>query len=356
MIFVLVVLLLIAFVLELQNYKGKNVFYWGSIIFLIFLEAFRYQSGTDYLYYLENFEKIKTQDSNHQFTQEPLYSATVLFMKKTGASYELFALVYYIVLNLLLHLSFKKVTPFYVTAFFFFNSITLAYLGCNRQIMALALLLFSTIHYYKERIVWILYIALAATFHYSALAFLPIPFFRARIQPRQMFMLFILIIVLAISNLNHQAIKFAVENFAPKDSYTYYLGELMKINNFDDAVSFLLGLGRRLIPILLIIRFKNAFTNQILCSIFTNVHFFSLLMYVGSLNTLSVFNARLSLYFIIFEAITYSLFMAMLYKHNYRYKWWLAGGFAIYALLLMFKGLNSYIHLFIPFKTIYFTL
>lgn len=351
MIYTLISLLFIAFILELLGNKGKNIFLFVSMIFIVFLEAFRKESGTDYWNYYGHYSVIQEYTERFKDRQEPLYSAIALMFSKLGATFQIFSFFYFSVIYTLYYFSLRKISNFYVTAFLLLISITLGYFGSNRQLMACAILLFYTVYFHKQKFIWGLYIILAAAFHYSAIVFFPLLLMRQKFSNKLMLLSFIFVIILSFTGINHKILVFLFENLPLKKNYYAYINEIVKLDDFKSFLSVIFGCVRRTLPLFLLLKFQPAFKEKNIYNILVNIHFISLFIYIASINTVAVFNARLSLYFIIFEAITYSWFLAYMFKEKSSYRWYTAIGILLVSVFFMYKGVSNYSHLFFPYKT-----
>lgn len=171
-----VYLLLVIFAtFDLIAYRKKNINLFGllcSFLALLGLIGLRYETGTDWLPYKDNYENVANGGTpNDHF--ESGYSVLVSFFVAMGASYTTF-MFFYTGLYLLLFFNFffKTKNP-NILVLLFYSSYIIGLMGAARQILAISICLNAYYFLVKQKngkfFLWTL---LAATIHYSALVFI----------------------------------------------------------------------------------------------------------------------------------------------------------------------------------------
>lgn len=351
MIIILFLVLLSAFAYEFF-FPKKSQQKWLFLFILlgiVFLEALKVESGVDYWNYYNHYYFLDIVPTLNEQRYEIGYSTIVRVFRYIGFSYWQFLLVFFTVLYALVYSAFKKLTTFPLTALAFYFGITIGMMGSNRQMMAVALLLFAFAHYYRKALPFIVLILVAATFHSSVLLMLIVPLLWRKLHYNYFAIALIAIIIFQLTNLN----KVFLELLRPivGDQFVYYLLSDVELFNFTFLVIFG-GVIRRILPIALLISFRKKLEKYKYYQGLLNIHWISLLFYFFSINNFVALTSRLSLYFIIFECITYSLVYILIQHWSVKFKLPL---YIIGVLLITYmatKGMSYFPELFVPYRTL----
>lgn len=185
----LVTVLLLALHFDIGGSKRYYYsFYYGILVWLIFLSGFQYMVGTDIPYYMEEYENLSLNDFSWDnlkyLSSERRQFGWMIFLyccRFFTGNFFLPKLLQAIFLNIAIFTFFKKISKYTFFCIFFYLLIGFLVLNYNvlRQSIALALELYAIL-YFKDRKYWkfTLFVFLAFQFHNSALILCLIPFIR----------------------------------------------------------------------------------------------------------------------------------------------------------------------------------
>ncbi|WP_425550350.1 EpsG family protein [Chryseobacterium ginsengisoli] len=357
------ILLFVFLLLNLAFVSNKLLFTNRTIIFIIglvcwwFLESFRWESGTDFYNYYNNFNGLQI-DHIRTDRFELGYNLLVLFCRDyLHFTFYIFNSVYYGIIFLLYFFSVKKVIQEPILFLFIFFCFIVGLMGSTRQLMAISIMFFATIYFLEKKKLWfIVCIVLAAFFHRTIIVCLIFILFTHNIRYKYWLYLIIFAGIAQISGLNSfiigKTILILPESFSQRfSSYLSMLG-----NESINLKTYSCGIFRRVLPIVLLFIYKdklNKFVENNILQYILNILFFSLFAYIILSFNFTFIISRISIYFNIFEALFYGWLISMFIKEK---KYIYVFGLVLFFLLLGAKYIMSYPQLFIPYKTIFFTL
>ncbi len=325
-------------------------------ILLVFQVGLRWETGTDWPYYTNNFED--TNNVADVFLHiimgfEPGYGFSVLFIKKIYDSYSFFLVVHALVYYYLIFIAFKRLTPYFFISLLLFYVTTLGLWGSNRQLIALAICLNALTYVFeKKSIKFGLSIALAFLFHSTALVFCVYYFMNREIKAKMVVLVLLLAFIIGKTNLPTVIFSFAgnLIGGGAVSKVGAYTESAMK--ELEEAPLSLLGLIRRLIYLVLFLLNYNFLKTKLkYYALLFNGYLFGLVLYFLFSSTLLIIVNRGSLYFNVMESFLLAS-QFMIIKSELERCYVLAVLFVV-SIFLMFQSITAYPDLFLPYKGVF---
>ncbi|WP_425549778.1 EpsG family protein [Chryseobacterium ginsenosidimutans] len=335
----------------------KTIIFVFCLLFWWFLESFRWESGTDFSNYYNNFDRMKLEGIWTD-RYEWGYNFTVFFFKYyLKSTFYFFNAVYYAVIFLMYFFSIKKATQNPILFVFIFFCFAVGLMGSTRQLMSVSIMFFASIYFLEKRKLWfILSILIASLFHRTVIICLVFVFFTYNIQYKYWFYLIAFAVFAQLSGFNGFIME-KVILLLPKAYTERFFGYLsLSTSNIINLKIYLFGILRRVLPIALLFIYKDKLKILIEESILQyvlNIMLFSLFAYVMLSFNFTFIISRISIYFNIFEALFYVWLISLFMKEK---KYVYTVGLISFFLVLCIKSIMYYPHLFLPYKTIFFTL
>lgn len=350
----LILFLLFAFsFLEIQK-KEVNYLFYFILGALVFLDAVKFGSGTDYFFYANDYHKY-LENINYESRYEPIYTQLSKICSISRVPYHLFLFGFYSIYYFIIGFTIKKYSPYPILSVFLFFCISIGLLGSNRQLMAMAIVFFATCKFVEIKpnykyLYFLLALIIASGFHYSAFLALPIILFNKNITVRNWLIIFVISILLVVFSFNNY-IVFKIDKYLPV-VYSNLINKYRKTTDVIVPISYSLffGIIRRGFLVLLFIIYKEKLQHHHLYRILYNISWFSLIFYVF-LFTMPFLGSRAGNYFLMFECISYVLILQTI--NSQKLKLFFGIFTLILGVFLFFKNISIYPHLFIPYKTIF---
>lgn len=354
----IVLLLLFSFFEEKFSSVQKILVFIFCLIFWWFLESFRWESGTDFYNYYNNFNGLAAKDiKTDRF--EIGYNLLMVFCRDyLKFTFYIFNSVYYAIIFLLYFFSIRKVVTNPLQFLFVFYCFSIGLMGSTRELMALAIMFFAGVFFLeKQKFIFILLILLAASFHRTIIVCLLFVFFTRNINYKYWLYLIITALILQISGFNKIILEKAIVLLPSTYSERFFA--YLSSPTFKDNINFkifLFGILRRILPIVLVFRYKEKLIGSVTentLQYITNILFFSLFAYILLSFEFSFIISRISIYFNIFEAVFYAWLIHFFTKDR---KYSYVVGLVSFFLVLCIRYIMYYPEIFIPYKTIFFKL
>ena len=362
--FYLFIFLLIVFLgfLDFTNIKTnrkKSLIVLISII-LIFISSIRWETGTDWFSYINFFYYNNDLESFLQGNFEIGYAYLNYFVKNyISDNYNLLlAIIAIIVIGLK-----TRFILIYATlpciAFLLNFSTTIGDLFSVRQSIALAITIFS-VDFIISKNFWkfLLSVIFAASFHITALVFIPAYYiFHLKIKKEYWclgFMICLIIVLTGIPSkifLDGMSIVFG-DGYLLEKSTIYLAGDAGVNNNVSSQTVIVLGLVRRFFfaPFLLYFKERFQYVNSHYEG-FLNLTLIGYLLFLVFSDIASVVAARLSLYYFTYEIILIS--MLVLLGKNIFSKIYIFLFLVVFSAFKYYYALYAYLELYIPFISIF---
>lgn len=334
--------------------KEKYFLYVILFVLLIVQVGLRWETGTDWVYYNENFSNSTSLQNiliNVLVGFEIGYGFAVYVIRLFTDNYVYLLLIHALVYYYLIFKASKKLSPFPILSLLLFYTLTMGYLGSNRQLIALGICLYA-LKYVVERKATIFFslVFLAFLFHTSALLFSVYYFLNKDFK--KIHVLAILFLAIAIGQTQIPNLLFSgIGNLLPGASASkadFYSNK----DNLQDVSLTLTGLIRRLLYFFLFYINYDALTNKFAqYKLIFNGFLFGLIFYFLFSNSLLIVVNRASLYFNVMECflLTSQLLLFNLSKDRS----YILFIIILYAVFLFFQSIGSYPDLFLPYKGIF---
>ncbi len=352
-IFTLVVFMLFSYLemtLDLTKVQHRSMSIFAFII-LVFQVGFRWQTGTDWVPYLEHFdEMVKLSDINTTLTGfEKGYSVFVLIVKFFSQSYTVFLVVHALIFYYFIFSVFKNLSPYLFVSLLVFYATTLGFMGSNRQLISLGICLYSLKFVLDEKpFKFFALIGIAYLFHTTSILFCVYYFFYRDIKKSIVLLILIGSFILGKTSIPTHIFSFAGEHIGAMGSVKSeeYIEQGVK-----NKLTFI-GLIRRIIYMTIFMMNYKVLTAKLpYYKLIFNGYFFGLVIYFLFSDTLSIMVNRGSLYFNAMEPILLASQFLVL-KNNRERLFFLQFMFVLMVFLL-FQSISGYDDLFIPYKGIY---
>lgn len=347
---VLVVFAIIEIRIDLTEFQHKNMAVFVYCLF-VFQVGFRWQTGTDWVPYLEHFgEMVRFSDINLTLTGfEKGYSLFVLFVKFFSNNYTVFLVVHALLFYYFIFSVFKKFSPYLFVSLLVFYATTLGFMGSNRQLIALGICLYSLKFVMdKNPYKFFALIGIAYLFHITSILFCVFYFFYRDIKQSKLILILIVSFILGKSSVPTFIFSFVGEyigGMAVRKSGVY-LEEAIK-NKLT-----IIGLIRRLVYFsIFMMNYKFLTARLPYYKLIFNGYFFGLVVYFLFSETLSIMVNRGSLYFNAMEPLLLSC--QFLVFQNRVERGYLLILLFVASVFLLFQSISGYDDLFIPYKGIY---
>jgi len=353
----IVLLLIFSFLDEKFSSIQKMLVLIFCFVFWWFLESFRWESGTDFWNYLNNFQRIKLK---FLWTDryELGYNLMVLFFRDyLKTTFIFFTAVYYSIVFTLYFFSIRKATANPILFVFIFFCFAIGLMGSTRQLMAVSIMFFASIYFLEKKKLWfIIFILLASLFHRTIIICLLFVFFTNHIKYKYWIYMIVIAFITQISGLNTFFIENIISLLPKAFSERFFSYLAMPAADTVNIKTYLAGVFRRVLPIMLLFIYKDKLTEiagSMKIRYVVNILFFSLFLYIMLSFNFTFIISRISIYFNIFEALFY-VWLITIYIKEKKHIYIL--GLISFFLVLCVKYIMNYPELFLPYKTIFFTL
>lgn len=272
MIYFVVLLLLLVPVIKfdlMQKEKGRQLWYYLSLLILILLAGLRYRVGGDTIVYISLFENYPTLSELSYFDFQVaaynplwyLYNAPF----KSIDSFTTFQIVQAIIVNVIFFKFYKRYTPYYFTAILLYYIAFYCYFNMEIQREILCVCIFMIAYPFlkaKKFLKYYLWCILALFIHYSSGIMLFVPlllFFKKESYKKLLWICIILILSFSIFDVVHLLLSLALDGMLLVLAEHYFNLEINMLGSLYQLI--------QLIPILLFMYVRNKYdikTNYIL--------------------------------------------------------------------------------------------
>lgn len=311
--------------------------------------------ATDFDAYLDHYKNFYSFEDKTYGDFEFLYNVFVYCTKLFFNFYTPFLLIHACVIYSIYLYSIRKYTiyPFIALLFLYVSMIGL--LGSNRQNLALALCFMSINFIVKKKYLTFLIIVLIAFgFHKTAIIFLPVVFLNQSINFKLLALFLFFFALISFTPLVFKLFETVTQSILPSlfaDKSVSYLLKNDEISN--TLVGTIFGLIRKALPLFILVVFKRELCENKFYTIILNLTAISFVLYFIFNNNLQFLVGRLTIYFSIFECVTFSWLFVVIKKARFRIAYILL--FFSYTVIIFFRSIAVYPELFIPYKSIFFS-
>lgn len=336
----------------IRTSKRKTV----SIIFIYLVivvhVGLRWETGTDWNSNHILFNNIN-MDAGYKFWYNYVeigYTLFVFSIKKFNISYSGFLLLHAITFYLLIFKGFRYRGVNFFTTLLFFYSLTAGMIGSNRQLLALAIVIYAIQYLLNgRRIPFVALVILASFFHLSALIAFAYLFMNQKIESKSIILVLTAGFVLGITSAPSVIYEFIGNHLGglAQMKYEYYSSGIVGGNS---GLTFL-GLFKRVGLTFIFIHNRSKIIQRVPnYDIFLNGYLFSIIIYALFASTFTILISRGSLYFTFMEAVLLSAQVILLENKYHRY--FVHFSVLILAVVLFIQSIAAYPDLFIPYKSL----
>lgn len=353
MIFYLSIIFLLSFFSYLEIFWVKSdklshsVLITLVVLVLIIHDGFRWETGTDWEAYLQQFNSVGNPNIVSLLKVEKGYFFLVYLVKLLSDNYTFFLVVHALILYFIFSNVMIEMSPYPVFSFLFYYTIFIGVLGMNRQLISIAICVYSLRYLVSgNRMKLVIFVLIASTFHISAFLFLIMLLFTKMYNPVSYLILIILALIIRETNLILYIltkITPIISPFAAQKLFFY-----IEKNESVGILSFILGLIRRLPVFIIFYYFREKFNDDRYYTVILNSYFMVILMVILFSNSFQTLLARGSHYFAFAEC----LLIPRIFIFISRGKLVAFSILILYALFNFFNSIKYYSDLFIPYKGI----
>jgi len=351
------ILVLFVFSLIEENFIStiglKNSMIFICYILLVLQVGLRWETGTDWEPYLNNFEDTSDFISVLLSKFEYGYGISVWIFKLLSSNYTLFLLLHAIIYYLLIFKSFQRYSTNLFLSLMLYYTLSMGIMGSNRQLIALAICLYAIRFVIEKKpLLFFLFVVFASFFHTTALFFVIYYFIDREIN------IFVFTLILGGSFI------------IGKTQLPYFLfsklGEIFgghfleKTSAYSDMVTdmsmeaklSLIGLAKRLVFLLFFYYNRKILSEKLIYyNVMLNGYFVGIVIYFLFADTLLIMVNRGSLYFNIMESLLIASQMCLLKGKDIKL-------ISIFVLLIcsfffLSQSILSYPDLFNPYKGLF---
>jgi len=343
--------------LELTTLQKKRLVFF--LYFLLVVQiGLRWETGTDWNPYLENFEGSDDYNIiilNSLTGFEIGYGTLIFLMKKLFNSYSVFLFFHAVIFYLVIFRTAKKYSPFFFVSIIFFYATTLGVVGSNRQLLAIIIcLLGMDFIFEKKPIKFLGVIFLASLFHTTAFLFAVYYFFNRNFKSATIVLVLVLSFIIGKTGLPFLLFsKFGgiFGELASSKTVAYSEGSDSALQNSLGIV----GLLKRLVFIA-IFTYNYSFLSKRLYyyKVLYNGYIFGMVLYFLFASSLLILVNRGSLYFNIMESFLLSCQFLVFYKRFDRVCLFFV--LLLISIVFLFQSVSAYPDLFDPYKSIFYNI
>ena len=359
------ILFLLTFVESIKKFnRYRYVTASLSIIFLTFFTGFRWETGTDWISYYNLFQDVDVSFGDQFLVQLYSFDFGYVFLniivKYFTSSYTILVLIDSFIALSLVYYIIKKYSPNpNVSVFIFYNSFFIAqFMGSNRRIIAIGLVLFAIATVVKKIKYWF-FQGMAFLFHKSSLVSLFALFVpKVRFRVKKILIILTISLLMGILQIPFKILEFLSSNLysfaglSVFDKLSFYTieSENVVLGNRDPAIMMVLSIIKRCVFLILylIIINKNKGKLDSQTDYFFNIYVVGFSLYL-LLNGSEVIQLA-SLYFTIIEIVLFGRIWNYASKID---KQIFLPILFIYGFFQLVSSLTAYPELYFPYKTFF---
>ena len=358
LIYLLSILFFLSFSLINESYfvnkKFKDTLTYSCLFILIIQFGLRWETGTDWEPYFNHFNSFAGLTSIILSDFEYGYGLFEFTISYFTNNYSILLIIHSIIFYLLVITSFKKYSPNIFLTLMLFYTAFMGVVGSNRQLLAVAVCLYSIEFILKKRpLFFTLLIIVATSFHSTAFVFIFCYFLNFNIKNISFLTLIIfsiiigrtelpLLIINRISGLFGDLLSFKL-NFYIQNSSEAMLEKSLTFIGFVKRMLFLACFYYTKNKLNLKFKYYN---------LLFNIYLMGLIIYFLFSNSLLIFVNRGSLYFNIMEPLLLTLQLYVFKDRRIRILCVIS--LFILSIGLFFQSISAYTDLFIPYKGLFF--
>lgn len=333
-----------------DSYRSRKKILWVSYLWTVALIGLRWETGTDWLPYVDIFNSVDTL--RDPFSQdlgiEKGYIVFNWIIKFFNGDYGLLLLLHAVIFYYCIIFGLAKFTKYPQMAFLLFFAEFLGIVGSSRQLLALAIIFYFLSLAYHRNKKYFLAVVFSAFFHTTAVISSIFYFLNRRIQ---IIVIVITIIIAAIIGLTPLP-KIIFGGFANMGSSA---AERVSVYMSNETVGQLgvLGIVRRILFLGAFLYYRKIGENlSKYYNFFLNTFVVSIIIYVMFSSSLLILVNRGSLYFNLSQCILLSYFVYGIKKPDT--KLLISILFFVLSIIMVYQSISAYPEEFDPYKSFWF--
>lgn len=266
----------------------------GIFIFFIVIMGIRYDVGIDYATY-ENMFHLNYDN----FIYEPIYSWLTYFVKVLFDKFYYLTFIMALITNIFIYLGLKKhrLSKYYLglALLIYFGDLAFIYVNVMRQGVAVAIFFYASAYIEERKFKkYIMFILLAAGFHYSILLMIPVYFLNKIYLSKGKYILSILVAYLMIGIGGAQQILNAIVGYL--GMYSKYYNSSYIVNNEINILAIGV-LAKAIISIILVLFSSKTMGRN------REIEFYKIGILLNVLSLSSFMFDRIGIYFSVFSLV-----------------------------------------------------
>lgn len=358
--YIITILILFTFAfVELNFTTSKRIKKWMIyiVLFLFVVQVgLRWETGTDWDYYLAHFEAIDNFLSVLFYMPQGYeigYSISVLLFKKISQNYSFYLIIHALVYYYLIIKSFHRYTPYLFLSLLMFYSLTMGIMGSNRQLIALAICVYS-IKFILERkpFLFFLFIIIAISFHNTAAIFIIYYFLNREIKLKSLILLIGGSFIIGNTLLGINLFNYLGEKIGGVIYYKALFYTQEGLASDSELKLTLIGLFKRIV-FLSVFYYNRKKISELLpfYNIMLNGYIVGIAIYFLFKDILIVMVSRGSIYFTVMESLLITS-QLLLYKSKKNKTVFLLM-LLVFSILFFYQSIAAYPDLFLPYKGVF---
>jgi hypothetical protein len=338
--------------------QRKSIYFLLYIV-VVFQIGLRWETGTDWNNYLEHYESVNDIEIvliNSLNNYEIGYGLLTFTLNNFSLEYSLFLLIHAMFFYGVILRTASFYSPYTFVSFMFFYSVSLGIVGSNRQLIALAICLFSLTYIERKRpIRFFLGVTFAFLFHSSAVLFVAYYFFNKEFKKPFLFILLLASFLIGMTSLPKYLFDKMglVLGSVGSEKTVYYSGAAKEALN--EASLSVFGLLKRIsLLVLFTVNFNILSKKLSYYKLLYNGYFFGIILYLLFSSSLLILVSRGSLYFNIMESFLVSA-QLLIFRTNHERILIVTMIFLI-SIPLMYQSISTYPDLFNPYKSLFYNI
>jgi len=351
-VYIITIVLLFIFAISEENFRlssgVKRSMAFISFVFLVLQVGLRWETGTDWEPYYYHFISFSGVPSIILSDFEYGYGLFEYIVKQLSDDYSVFLVLHAVIYYFLVFKGLNRYTSnFYLTLMLFYT-LTIGILGSNRQLLALAICLYSVRFVMEKKpILFFLSVFIATFFHTTALFFAVYYFLNRDVKPVVFISILVGAIVIGKTPIPSIIVTFFSELIGGNILYkasVYSETSLVKLS--------IIGLFKRLTFLAIFYYTRNQLKEKVsYYNIMFNGYFIGIIFYFLFADSLLILVNRGSLYFNLMEPLLIASQMLLLKRNGSN----LVGVsiLIVVSFVFFFQSISAYSDLFLPYKGIF---
>lgn len=331
----------------------KLLLYIISFALIVLQVSLRWETGTDWLPYLNHFDDISTfQSTSPIYTgMEYGYSILCWLVKLASSNYTILLLIHSILYYVLIFRGLHTFSPFFFISLLLFYGFTMGVLGSHRQLVALGIILFSCrFVIYKKFYKFLFCVIVASLFHTTAIICLCLYFLDRKMQSWFLIVLIGFAIILGKTPIPAKLFDLIGGIGGVGDKVMVYLeGGVEAAKEYGVST---IGLIKRLLFVTVFLWSRSKLIKDIpQYNFLLNAYILGILIYFMFSSSLTILVSRGSLYFNVFEPILLSC-QLLLFK-SAKDKLLILLILFFISIIYFVQSIAQYPELFLPYKGLF---